>query len=561
MVFCFSADGEQTVAYVLTCAAVCNFAAQVFGIGTGFATLDFSGLGLMQIKMAIQKLHNMISVILDTPLETAIAKTLTALNLLEHNQIEPAVEKFKLVESDAIMAFHYAKGQESDLNHLQQAATAKKILIYAKMCIYSYDHKLKLIIPFEVLNKNRQHFIATELERDSIEILEVQERLKFGLFTFHKQLKQQSSRDMADTILKIAYPYVSQGMALTNEQSEHDCDFEVSIKPNLVPEGYEDRTTLMLGLFGRRIGQKFSTFTALSAEIWRSLNSISVRRNWILDLSPLETADGATQTIDFLEGCETMQAKIKISQPQVVKISSTGQALKNDDFQMSYLGDYNLVPNHNYFHSFVYQKGTRFPSYLFQNKQGLWVVSWIGPVIESGENDWVLRNTIATKTAFPPHTGWEYKQTNNGVSEWKNDDKSILFETICCTDQTNKPSNCKELPYSVIFTSAEEFSNGQLNTVLGKYDLVTNTAYKFSVVYKREVNFFDKNVIYKAQDSVWYVGSDFKKLNCKLRNRGGKNFDLIPPSYGWEVKNWENNSWEKFNGNIIMTPVYFSNPD
>ena len=63
--------------------------------------------------------------------------------------------------------------------------------------------------------------IANELERDCFEILEVQASVTIGFFTFRKQAKRQNMQDMADSILKITYPYISEGKNWTDSRLEH----------------------------------------------------------------------------------------------------------------------------------------------------------------------------------------------------------------------------------------------------------------------------------------------------------------------------------------------------
>ena len=72
--------------------------------------MDLTGFTLAQIKQTLQEIKKMVSVVLDTPLKTAIDKMMTALNLLEKQMIDKAVEKLKDVEKDAITAYYYATG-------------------------------------------------------------------------------------------------------------------------------------------------------------------------------------------------------------------------------------------------------------------------------------------------------------------------------------------------------------------------------------------------------------------------------------------------------------------
>ena len=67
----------------------------VIGVGASFSSIDMTGLALAQIKKTLEDIKKMIGVILAAPLKTAIDKTATAMNLLQNEQVDEAIEEFR----------------------------------------------------------------------------------------------------------------------------------------------------------------------------------------------------------------------------------------------------------------------------------------------------------------------------------------------------------------------------------------------------------------------------------------------------------------------------------
>ena len=70
-----------------------------------------------------------------------------------------------------------------------------------------------------------------------------------------------------DGLLKSAYPFISEGRALTSSLAPLalELPFNIKVLPKYLPEGEEDFTTLILGQLGEK---------TLSVKIWKDGNQV-----------------------------------------------------------------------------------------------------------------------------------------------------------------------------------------------------------------------------------------------------------------------------------------------
>ena len=98
-----------------------------------------------------------------------------------------------------------------------------RLLIFAIILKASYDEGKMVFLSPDKLPPNKMNFIQRELKKiiDRSSAQKENVKLKsFGVFTVAKKSEVQ---DLLDSILKIAYPYISQARKLTdmNKQVEY----------------------------------------------------------------------------------------------------------------------------------------------------------------------------------------------------------------------------------------------------------------------------------------------------------------------------------------------------
>ena len=384
------------------------------------------------------------------------------------------------------------------------------------MCIYSYDKTSGRIDPFYVLDKKRQKAIANEVERDCRDVIEFQKAVTpSGLINRSKQQKEID--DLRNSLLQIAYPYISEGSNWTNatdvlypgEKSVQSFEFE----KDLVPEGMEFRTTVKIGSMKGGNGSKFvnlcmwkdhayvytSIFVPTKTDL--SLKNITVK----VDPDPLWYIFSNT-TIVF-----RLVRNIIFSPIDIVYLTGWAGC----------------------------------PYYLYKADDNCWYISR-----EVGSKDetkcrWrnlSFRNDPCPPT-WPPLTGWEYKRE----SEWQVADGSCTItqplrqkEKDTSVKIHNRSGlNFKRFPDKICLTgSKRNYYAG------GVYHASLESAYKKSIVYAQKGG-GDQFCIYKGGDGAWYCNKNrsLGENDGLLRNKSEPASE-IPPAKGWEEKYMADKTWD-----------------
>ena len=139
-------------------------------------------------------------------------------------------------------------------NIFRECCKAVRLLVFATILQASYDEEKRVFLSPDKLPEQSLDFIQSELEdiisRSSEQKNSVNAR-SFGLFT--SESKKSEVQDLLDSILQITYPYISQARKLTdmNRELEYSPDsgagLKFSLLPEALPEGYEDKTAVIIG--------------------------------------------------------------------------------------------------------------------------------------------------------------------------------------------------------------------------------------------------------------------------------------------------------------------------
>ena len=134
-----------------------------------------------------------------------------------------------------------------------------------------------MFLPPDKLPVNKLDFINRELKDIISTSSEQKSNVNVKTLVFFKDSSKKSKvQDLLDSILKIAYPYISQARGLTdmNKQLEYSSNSEAGLKfcllPEALPEGYEDKTQVILGFQNDLHGIK----SVVKVYVWRSGKSV-----------------------------------------------------------------------------------------------------------------------------------------------------------------------------------------------------------------------------------------------------------------------------------------------
>ena len=495
-----------------------EFAWDVFEVGAAFAPNggapipNLSGVALVQIKINLQKIKKMVEIILSAPLETAIMKTLTALNLLQNVQIDQAVQEFRGALDDARQALVYAKKQGTDLEQIRQVSTATRIIVLAKLCIYSYDATSQTIEPFYVLDHKKQSAIANELERNCKEFVDYHQTVKFGFFNLNKETKRNELGSMKNSLLQAVYPYISEGKKYTCANRKLPLSFDIEYDPVLIPDGEENATVVILGTIdgGKKVREAFYKDTGERVvcvqsaklglyETKKSINTITVTR----------------ETISIVPKCAWTMKFVRTTDQEPIYFAKYLQTTEKNGGLSS------------------------LPFFLYRSINNAWFCS--PHVGEGGDHptcilrNLTLQNTQAV-TDTPPLTGWEFfneeekwmalanLQASTFITLDSLDNSEFISKPWAALDRTNFRDEI------VITASAKDIRNE-----IYFRNLCGNETWYEPVKVKKYRLPHSGQFIYKTAEGKWCISGKVGDENPFCYNDSAPLSDW-PPATGWKNK-------------------------
>ena len=260
-----------------------------------------------------------------------------------------------------------------------------------------------MFLPPNKLPTKNLDFIRRELEDIISRSSEQKNNVKvksFGLFT--SDSKKLEVQDLLDSILKIAYPYISQARKLTDMNKHLEYSFSNSgaglkfrLLPEALPEGYEDRTPVIIGFQTNKEGIK----SVVKVQVWKERTHVwyEHRKAW------------------FYKPITSMAEPVNMKDAEsMVTISATGGGR---GISSGLCGDYTLTEElHN--DRAVYRNSEGW--HLYGMEGGAWAV---GPTV--GGNWPYYRSTSPAPSPGLCQT-WEYRERSG--SEYKPGDNKVTFK-------------------------------------------------------------------------------------------------------------------------------------
>ena len=204
-------DKLETAAYVLTTYAVLEVAENVFQVGKGFTSLDLTGFKLYQIKKGIDRIEKKVDKLLEAPMKLASRYYDDALDMLMCKQFKDAFDNLNKVIDKASEAFHYTADKKINMETFKQCIEAVTLITFATIMKNCYDHSSSCFYPYFSLDKAKKQLIANVLERWVNDCIQLKERVEITSWMPGSSKKELKVQNVLDSILKICYPFISQG--------------------------------------------------------------------------------------------------------------------------------------------------------------------------------------------------------------------------------------------------------------------------------------------------------------------------------------------------------------
>ena len=290
--------------------------------------------------------------------------------------------------------------------YLRECCKAVRLLVFATIIKASYDEENRVFLSLDKLPKQQLESIQSELEDIIRRSSEQKNKVKLKSFGF-TVVKKSEVQGPLDSILKIAYPYISQARKLTdmNKQLEYSSDPGVSLKfsllPELLPKGYEDKTEVIVCSKKDKNGIK----SMVKVHVWRSEKFVWYE---LKDAMFYKLISSESEPVN-MEDAETGHL--------TVTLKASGKLGK---MLSVFLGEYTLTEEEHGGRP-VYRK--RNDCNLYSLESRAWGVS--GAAGDHGEEQ-MRSTTAATSPALCRN--WQYSPYSDGGPPFKDGDITITVK-------------------------------------------------------------------------------------------------------------------------------------
>ena len=419
-------ETAQSLIFVTSTIAVLEGAKLLFDVGSGFVKLDMQALTLRQIKETLKTIEEKVDVILSTPLKQAIAYFNKAVNKIQtaekSHDFEKACEFLNKSIEYAIQAFHYGERKSLSIQEFDSSMKAMRLQITSTVLVESYSKEQEQFVPFETLSTGQRRFIAIELEDIVMKSLELLTKVNTKTATFFSNLsKEAKTQDILDSVLKLAYPYLSDIRGWTNFKTlitQNQKTLVIQVMPMFLPFGEDDAVVVKVG-----VRQVNNVPEIVKMKLWRD-------KHQVYGSSGINNG-----LIGTIIDNERIVTSVKLIFTNVFVISINGLA---EEWQGQSLGQYEYNEGKKCLTQTSTEKNT--PRHIYQVTDGDWYVN-----DTPGEAKGWLMNT--SKSATAPTQGWK---VSNGTGTWLDD------PTVTLTPE-HLEITCNKITIKTTGTGASKF--------------------------------------------------------------------------------------------------------
>ena len=167
---------------------------------------------MIKIQQSLARIEGQLDKILKTPLNNAIEFFKNIINAILTGNFEDAYKRIDKLDTEATTAYNYADGNDLSVKEFREWVKAIRLKMFATIMNASYDAEAKVFLPSNKLPNNKVAQIGLELEGIVKRCLEQKSKVDTTKFFGAKDssMKKSKAQDILDSVLKMAYPYISQ---------------------------------------------------------------------------------------------------------------------------------------------------------------------------------------------------------------------------------------------------------------------------------------------------------------------------------------------------------------
>ena len=371
---------------------------------------------MYKIQELLKRVEANIDKILAAPLKIATTFFKTIGTDIMTENYEDAFNSIQRLDSEATKAFYYADGSNISVQSFKECAKAAKLKMFAAILKGSYDRQEKVFLPPHKLPPNKVAQIGLEVENIAKQCLQQKSNVKTTkLLMLSSSSKKSEVQDTLDSVLKMAYPYISEHKQLSSRKLSlaHEDSIKFSVNLALLPMRYEDRTELVVGVVTDQRGNKKSV---VKVNVWRGEDSVCYEQNSKIFCKRFTNGTNVAGAPVFRlskskDLCKTKTNVVDMSDAALmcsITLSTTGTGAAAEGWA-SFLGRF-VATGEVYQEAQVYRNSVGM--YLYRHSDGTWRAGYkIGAV---GGIGFEIMSVDTTAECPASISQWQYKAT--GVS-------------------------------------------------------------------------------------------------------------------------------------------------
>merc|ERR1719312_2173011 len=243
-----NSDIQQTLITTLSYVALAEFAQQVLGLGSGFASMDFQGIAIAQINQKLDLLIKNVGALLREPLESAKEFFEQALLHFGNGDLEQCIKRLEEVNKNATKALSLLNSTGNEDTKLDDLLCTTRLLIFADIvpATIATTDKGKVFTPPTKQTMDQRMKVSNLVAHHLQKLVESVDKMKPGrikkFLTLNKQQKKEEKQDKLDQLMKTTIPLLVPTITVINKKTR-----KIQLPPTkFFPDGEEDKTYLII---------------------------------------------------------------------------------------------------------------------------------------------------------------------------------------------------------------------------------------------------------------------------------------------------------------------------
>ena len=183
-------------------------------------------------------------------MKNAVTFLKTAHNEIMMGKFKNAYQNLNLVIVKSNEAFDLTARKDINVDTYFECLKAMKLIVFSTILIYSFNEEKDIFEIYAKVSESSKRLIAIQLEEINEKCIELKKNVKTTILGIKSKEKKEQTQDVLNEILKITYPFISEGNNLTDSvrTANHDNPkLLVKCLRKYIPQKKRNKTIVVIG--------------------------------------------------------------------------------------------------------------------------------------------------------------------------------------------------------------------------------------------------------------------------------------------------------------------------